>query len=56
MGLDVTMGKYKLNDDLYVIDLADTCVVLGFQWLYSLGAIYMNYQDTSMKFQEKGGK
>jgi hypothetical protein len=35
--LDVTLGNYTLTDDFYVVDLADTHVVLGVQWLYSLG-------------------
>jgi hypothetical protein len=28
-GLDVTLGNYMLTDDFYVVDLADTNVVLG---------------------------
>jgi hypothetical protein len=43
-GLEVTLGNYTLTDDFYVMDLADTHVVLGVQWLYSLGDIHMNYQ------------
>jgi hypothetical protein len=54
-GLDVTMGNYTLTDDFYVVDLADTHVVLGVQWLYSLGDIHMNYQDMRMKFKENEG-
>jgi hypothetical protein len=42
-GLDVTMGNYMLIDGFYMVDLADTHVVLGVQWLYSLGDIHMNY-------------
>jgi hypothetical protein len=29
IGLDVTLGNYTLTDDFYVVDLADTNVVLG---------------------------
>jgi hypothetical protein len=43
MGLEVTLGNYMLTNDFYVIDLTDTHVVLGVQWLYSLGDIHMNY-------------
>jgi hypothetical protein len=28
-GLDVTLDNYTLTDDFYVVDLADTHVVLG---------------------------
>ena len=54
--MEVTLGNYTLIDDFYVVDLADTHVVLGVQWLYSLGDICMHYQDMRMEFQDKGGK
>jgi hypothetical protein len=55
-GLDVTLGNYTLTDDFYVVDLVDTHVVLGVQWLYSLGDIHMNYQDMRMEFRDKSGQ
>jgi hypothetical protein len=55
-GLEVTLGNYTLTYDFYVIDLEDTHVVLGVQWLYSLGDICMNYRDMRMEFEEKGGQ
>jgi hypothetical protein len=45
MGLEVTLGNYTLTDDFYVMDLEDTHVVLGVEWLYSWVDIHMNYQD-----------
>jgi hypothetical protein len=51
----VTLGNYMLIDDFYVVDLADTHVVLGVQWLYSLGEIHMNYHDMRMEFKDKSG-
>jgi hypothetical protein len=39
----VTLGNYTLTNEFYVVDLVDTNVVLGVQWLYSLGDINMNY-------------
>jgi hypothetical protein len=55
-GLEVTLGNYTLTDDFYVVDLVDTHVVLGVQWLYSLGDIHMNYQDMRMEFRDKSGQ
>jgi hypothetical protein len=49
-GLEVTLGNYTLTDDFYVMDLEDTHVVLGVQFLYSLGDIHMNYKDLKMDF------
>jgi hypothetical protein len=54
-GLEVTLGNYTLIDGFYVVYLVDTHVVLGVQWLYSLGDIHMNYQEMRMEFQDKGG-
>jgi len=56
MGLELTLGNYTLTDDFYIVDLAYTHVVLGIQWLYSLGDIHMNYKDMRMDFHEKDGK
>jgi hypothetical protein len=50
------LGNYTLNKDFYVVDLEDTHVVLGVQWLYSLGDIFMNYKDTRMEVEDKNGK
>ena len=35
--LNVTLGNYQMTDSFYVVDVADTHVVLGVQWLYSIG-------------------
>ena len=35
--LQVTIGNNILTDNFYVVNVADANVVLGFQWLYSLG-------------------
>jgi hypothetical protein len=55
-GLEVILINYTLTDDFYVVDLEDTHVILGVQWLYSLGDIHMNYRDMMMAFQGKGGQ
>jgi hypothetical protein len=55
-GLDVKLGKYTLNDEFYVVDLEETNVVLGVQWLYSLGYFKMNYQEMRMEFIDNVGQ
>ena len=35
--LQVYLGNYTLVDDFYVVDVPDTSIVLGVQWLYSIG-------------------
>jgi hypothetical protein len=55
-GLDVKLGNYTLTVEFYVVDLEKKHVVLGFQWLYSLGDIHINYQDMRMEFMDKEGQ
>jgi hypothetical protein len=54
--LDVTLGNYTLTNYFYVVKLADTNVVLGVQWLYSLGEFKMNYQEMRMEFVDTRGQ
>jgi hypothetical protein len=54
--LDVILGNYTLTDDFYVVELADTKVVLGVQWLYSLGKHSINYQAMELEFRATNGK
>ena len=53
--LQVTVGNYTFVDSFYVVDVADTNVVLGVQWLYSIGEHIVNYQIPEMKFQYSKG-
>ena len=53
--LQVTVGNYTFVDSFYVVDVADTDVVLGLQWLYSIGEHTVNYQIPEMKFQDLKG-
>ena len=53
--LQVTVGNYTFVDSFYVVDVADTNVVLGLQWLYSIGDHTVNYQIPGMKFQDSKG-
>ena len=53
--LQVTIGNYTFVDSFYVVDVVDTNVVLGVQWLYSIGEHIVNYQIPKMKFQDSKG-
>jgi hypothetical protein len=35
--LEIKLGNYTVRDTFYVLDLSDTNVVLGFQWMITLG-------------------
>jgi hypothetical protein len=39
-----------------VVDLSDTDVVLGVQWMITLGKITTNYKTLEMGFIDQGGK
>ena len=43
-------------DEFYVVDVPDTSIVLGVQWLYSIGKYSSNYQKLEMEFLEPDGK
>jgi hypothetical protein len=53
--LEVKLGKYTLIYTFYVVDLLDIDVVLGVQWLYSMGEIGFNYQTLTMNFKDSSG-
>jgi hypothetical protein len=55
-GFDVTLRNYTFTDDFYVVELVDIDVVLGVQWLYSLGDFKMNYQEMRMEFIDIRGQ
>ena len=43
-------------DDFYVVDVPDMSIVLGVQWLYSIGKYSTNYQTLEMEFLAPDGK
>ena len=42
--LKITLGNNTIIDNFYVVNVSDTNVVLGVQWLYSLGEHIVNYK------------
>jgi hypothetical protein len=54
--MTLSLGNYTVTDDFFVVKVLDTNVVLGVQWLYSLGKYTTNYQTMEMEFQGQDGK
>jgi hypothetical protein len=55
-GMKLTLGRHELVHDVYVMDLPDTNIILGVQWLITLGPITTNYKTMEMSFTEEGGR
>jgi hypothetical protein len=55
-GMKLTLGRHDLAQDFYVMDLPDTNIILGVQWLSTLGPITTNYKTMEMSFTEETGK
>jgi hypothetical protein len=56
LDLDIKLGNYTVRDTFYVVHPSDMDVVLGFQWLITLGKITTNYQTLEMGFRDSVGK
>jgi hypothetical protein len=56
LGMKLTLGRHELVQDVYVMDLPDTNIILGVQWLSTLGPITTNYKTMEMSFTEEGGR
>jgi len=51
--IKLSMGEYILNSPMLSIQMGCADVVLGVQWLQSLGTIAFNFQGLFMKFSSK---
>jgi hypothetical protein len=56
LGMKLTLGKHDLAQDFYVMYLPDTNIILGVQWLSTLGPITTNYKTMEMSFTKENGK
>jgi hypothetical protein len=56
LDLEIKLGNYTVRDTFYVVDLFDTDVVLGVQWMITLGKITTNYQTLEMRFRDNDGR
>eukprot|EP00253_Pinus_taeda_P022383 PITA_22383 len=52
--IKLSMGEYVLNRPMLSIPMGGAVVVLGVQWLPSLGTIAFNFQEIFMKFSLEG--
>ena len=48
--IKLTMGEYVLNSPMLSVSIGGADVVLGVQWLQSLGTIAFNFQELFLKF------
>ena len=51
--LSVTMGTYTLNDHLFLVDIPDTNVILGAQWLITLGKVTTDWETLQMQWVDR---
>ena len=55
--LSVTMGSYTLVDHFFVVDILDTNIILGVQWLITLGKVTTDWKPLQMEWVDlKSGK
>jgi hypothetical protein len=52
--INLTMGEYVMNSPMISIPMGGVDVVLGIQWLKSLGTVAFNFQELFMKFSLEG--
>ena len=48
------MGEYVLNSPMLSIPMGGVDVVLGVQWLQSLGTVAFNFQELFLNFFSEG--
>jgi len=51
--LSVTMGTYKLTDHFFMVNILDTNIVLGVQWLITLGKVTIDWKALEMEWDDE---
>ena len=51
--LVVTMGTYTVTDHFFVVNILVTNVVLGVQWLITLGKVTTDWEALEMEWDDK---
>jgi hypothetical protein len=52
--LQIQIGQYHLKSHMFSIDMGVYGIVLGFEWLRTLGPILMDVKDLTIQFQQEG--
>ena len=48
------IGDYHLKSHMFAIDIGDYDIVLGADWLRTLGPILMDFKELTMQFNQEG--
>jgi hypothetical protein len=48
------IGQYNLKSHMFSIDMGGCDIVLGAEWLHTLGPILMDFKELTMQFQQEG--
>ena len=48
------LPRVDIATDFFPLPLGDTDLILGYEWLLSLGATHMNWKELSMEFSVEG--
>jgi hypothetical protein len=54
--LNVALGNYTVTNDFFVVEVPDTNIILGVQWLVSLGKHSVDYKAMELEFRETDGR
>jgi hypothetical protein len=52
--INISMWEYVMNSPMISIPMGGVVVILGIQWLQSLGMVAFNFQELFMKFSLEG--
>ncbi|KAH9296678.1 hypothetical protein KI387_044258 [Taxus chinensis] len=52
--VSIMMGNYTVTNDFHIVGMGVTNIVLGVQWLHSLGEFQTNFQMMELKFKSEG--
>jgi hypothetical protein len=48
------IGEYHLKSHMFAIDIGGCDIVLGAEWLRTLGPILMDFKELTMEFDQEG--
>jgi hypothetical protein len=48
------IGQYNLEYHMFFIDMGGCDIMLGIEWLHTIGPITMDFNDLTMQFQQEG--